>query len=132
MSDNPSQKSLRVLVVDDEQPMITLVRSVLNSMGILDVATAMDGEQALKIVEDGGPPFDLVISDWQMPVMDGITLLERFRALFPGTPFVMLTAKNDVKAFNDAKRSGATYFFMKPITPEDLAARLGSLFLIIE
>jgi CheY-like chemotaxis protein len=132
MSANPEQKNVRVLVVDDEQPMITLVRGVLNALGIFDVATAMDGEQALQVVQQDGPPFDLVISDWQMPVMDGIVLLERFRALHPGTPFVMLTAKNDVKAFNDAKRSGATYFFMKPISPEDLAARLASLFLIME
>ena len=63
-----------------------------------------------------------------MPNMDGMEFLEAFRADYPGTPFVMLTAKTDVMAFNAAKRSGATYFFMKPIDAADLKARLSSLF----
>jgi len=126
------QKSIRVLVVDDEPPMINLVKGVLATLGLLNVRTAVNGQKALDLVKSEGAPFDLVISDWEMPEMDGLTLLDNFRELYPGTPFVMLTAKTDITAFNAAKRSGATYFFMKPMAAPDLAARLGSLFSLMD
>jgi len=126
------QQNIRVLVVDDEQPMLNLVEGVLKSIGVVNIVTALDGQQALGIVSSESTAFDLVISDWQMPNMDGLALLEEFRELHPGTPFVMLTAKNDVAAFGAAKRSGATYFFMKPMEAPDLAARLSSLFLLMD
>ena len=112
--------------------MAELVRTVLNSLGVPDVTVANDGQAALKIVKDGGQPFGLVVSDWIMPNMNGLEFLESFRTDYPGTPFVMLTAKTDVEAFNAAKRTGATYFFMKPIEAEDLKARLDSLFQLMD
>ena len=126
------RQGLKVLVVEDEAPMAELVKTVLNSLGVSDVTVAEDGQAALKIVKDGKQPFDLVVSDWMMPKMNGLELLEIFRAYYPGTPFVMLTAKTDVEAFNAAKRTGATYFFMKPIETEDLKARLDSLFQLMD
>ncbi len=126
------RQGLKVLVVEDEAPMAELVKTVLNSLGVSDVTVAEDGQAALKIVKDGKQPFDLVVSDWMMPKMNGLELLEIFRADYPGTPFVMLTAKTDVEAFNAAKRTGATYFFMKPIETEDLKARLDSLFQLMD
>ncbi len=126
------RQGLKVLVVEDEAPMAELVRTVLNSLGVPDVTVANDGQAALKIVKDGGQPFGLVVSDWIMPNMNGLEFLESFRTDYPGTPFVMLTAKTDVEAFNAAKRTGATYFFMKPIEAEDLKARLDSLFQLMD
>ncbi len=127
-----SKKHLRVLVVDDEPTMLSFIEGVLKSIGVVGITTAIDGQKALDVLARESAPFDLVISDWQMPNMDGLTLLEKFRELHPGTPFVMLTAKNDVAAFGAAKRSGATYFFMKPMEAADLAARLGSLVSLME
>ncbi len=130
--DAQQRQGLKVLVVEDEEAMANLVKTVLNALGVRDVILAADGQAALKIVNKGEAPFDLVVSDWMMPNMNGLQLLEEFRADYPGTPFVMLTAKTDVEAFNAAKRTGATYFFMKPIEAADLKARLDSLFQLMD
>jgi CheY-like chemotaxis protein len=123
-----NRREASVLVVDDEPQMVKIVEGVLGILGVGSVATAADGREALDLVKSSVKPFDLVICDWQMPNMDGLEFLEAFRADYPGTSFVMLTAKTDVQAFNSAKRSGATYFFMKPIDAGDLKSRLSSLF----
>jgi two-component system, chemotaxis family, chemotaxis protein CheY len=125
---NLSPRDAHVLVVDDEPQMVGIIEGVLGILGVSKVETATDGKEALDLVKAGTTPFDLVICDWQMPNMDGLQFLDAFRGEYPGTTFVMLTAKTDVKAFNDAKRSGATYFFMKPIDAGDLKSRLSSLF----
>ena len=117
-----------VLVVDDEPQMVKIIEGVLAILGVRNVESAGDGQQALDIVNSAANPFDLVICDWQMPNMNGLQFLEVFRAEHPEASFVMLTAKTDVQAFNEAKRSGATYFFMKPIDAGDLKSRLSSLF----
>lgn len=123
------RREARVLVVDDEPQMVKIVEGVLRLLGVGSISTAIDGQEALKLVKSSSDkPFDLVVCDWQMPNMDGLEFLEAFRADYPGTAFVMLTAKTDVQAFNSAKRSGATYFFMKPIDAGDLKSRLSSLF----
>ncbi|MDP6172901.1 MAG: response regulator [Rhodospirillales bacterium] len=59
--------------------------------------------------------------------MDGLTFLQKFRTLKPGVPFVMLTAKTDTKSFHSVKKMPGTYFFMKPLDPEDLGGRLKSI-----
>ena len=123
-----TRREASVLVVDDEPQMVKIVEGVLSILGVTNVSTATDGQEALDVVKAASKPFDLVICDWQMPNMDGLEFLEAFRAEYPGTSFVMLTAKTDVQAFNAAKRSGATYFFMKPIDAADLKSRLSSLF----
>jgi two-component system, chemotaxis family, chemotaxis protein CheY len=123
-----NRRDTNVLVIDDEPQMVKIVEGVLRILGVQSISTAEDGEQALDLVKSSAKPFDLVICDWQMPNMDGLQFLEAFRADYPGTAFVMLTAKTDAQAFNSAKRSGATYFFMKPIDAADLKSRLSSLF----
>ena len=125
------RRGASVLVVDDEPAIVSMVQAVLGILGVTNVSTAADGREALDLVRSAEKPFDLVVCDWQMPNMDGLQFLEAFRADYPGTTFVMLTAKTDVQAFNSAKRSGATYFFMKPIDAGDLKSRLSSLFVVM-
>ena len=114
----------RVLIVEDDAPIANMIKAVLGQIGIVHVTISGDGRQAVKMVALAAKPFDLVVCDWSMPNMNGLEFLEWFRKQHPDTPFVMLTAKTGALEFNQAKRSGADYFLMKPLLPEDLMIRL--------
>ena len=107
--------------------MIKLVQAILKDIGVTRVLTARDGQAALEIVERGVGDIGLVVCDWMMPRMDGLTFLTKFRELQPDVPFVMLTAKQDTASFHAVKRMSGTHFFMKPLDPGDLRARLKSI-----
>lgn len=115
------------LVVDDDSAIRNLVNLVLQSIDVGQVLMAPDGQSALDLVNNRGAEVNLVICDMMMPGMDGLTFLEKFRVLKPQVPFVMLSAKSDSVNFNKAKSAGADYYFMKPLDPSDLAARIESI-----
>jgi CheY-like chemotaxis protein len=124
--DKKTLAALRVLIVEDAPLVAKLIRMVLGGLGVTHVTLAADGAEALAKIDQAGDasPFGLVICDWMMPGMDGITFLGKFRALDKTTPFVMLTAKTDATEFHEAKRAGASYFLMKPLEPDELELRL--------
>ena len=73
-----TDKNLRFLVVDDFSTMRRIIRNLLKELGFNNVEEAEDGAMALKKLRDGG--FDFVVSDWNMPNMDGLTMLQNVRA----------------------------------------------------
>jgi two-component system chemotaxis response regulator CheY len=85
---------LRTLVVDDTEYYRESAKNVLQSLGC-DVTTAVDGQKAWLVIqaaEQNKTPFDLIVSDWQMPEMDGVGLLKTVRtSAFKGVTFIMLT-----------------------------------------
>ena len=91
----PLELSMRILVVDDFPAMRRLVRNALRDLGFTNVCEANNGEDALKTIDS--ELIDLVISDWNMPVMSGLELLAwvRSREQFKDLPFIMLTAESD-------------------------------------
>jgi CheY-like chemotaxis protein len=125
--DASERRTMKILVVEDDKAMGQVIKAVLNSLGCFGVTLAEDGVDAIDVVTKSAAPFELVISDLTMPKMDGLEFLKLFRAKYPGTPFVMLTATTDINSFNEAKSSGATYFFMKPLDPDDFKDRIESL-----
>lgn len=86
-------KNLRFLVVDDFSTMRRIVRNLLKELGFVNVEEAEDGAVGLRKLQDGN--FDFVVSDWNMPNMDGLTMLQKIRAneALKKIPVLMVTAE---------------------------------------
>ncbi len=110
-----------ILAVDDSSSMRQMVSFLLKSDGH-DVIEAEDGLAALNIAKGKG--FDLVLTDENMPNMDGITLISELRKLpsFKGTPLLMLTTESAATKKQAGKDAGATGWIVKPFNPEQLLA----------
>ena len=113
----------RILAVDDSASMRQMVGFTLKKAGF-DVTEAKDGSEALNIAKQQG--FDAVISDVNMPVMDGITLIRELRSLpnYKFTPLLMLTTESGLDKKSEGKAAGATGWIVKPFNPEQLLAVL--------
>lgn len=107
----------RILVVDDDQSFRLLIGKHLKKEGY-EVSFAENGINALQILKEES--FDVIISDQQMPEMDGIELLSKANNLYPDTPFIMLTAFGDIKKAVSAVKLGAYDYLEKPYRIEDL------------
>ena len=115
-----------IMTVDDSASMRRMVRATLQSAGY-GVVEAADGLEALDYAR--GNPVDLVLSDVNMPRMDGITLVQELRTL-PGyrlTPLLLLTTESSQEKKLEGKRAGATGWIVKPFNPAQLLATLEKL-----
>ena len=123
----PAASSIRVLVVDDQLTMRALVRSALQQIGFSDVSEAPDGEEGLKTLIAKG--CQLVISDYNMPKMDGLQLLKAIREYKPlsRTPFIILTGNADRKVLEDGAKLGLNNYLTKPFTPDNLRRSLEAI-----
>jgi two-component system chemotaxis response regulator CheY len=113
----------RILAVDDSPSMRDMVRIALTGAGF-DVTQAADGQQALDLARQSA--FDLVLSDVNMPVMDGIALIRALRseAAYRHTPILMLTTESSVDRKREGKDAGATGWIVKPFDPAQLIATM--------
>lgn len=109
----------RILAVDDSASMRQMVSFTLKGAGH-DVVEASDGVEALAFARDNG--VDLVISDVNMPNMDGITLIGELRKLpaYKFTPLLMLTTESSTDKKMEGKNAGATGWIIKPFNPDQL------------
>ena len=112
-----------VLAVDDSTSMRQMVRATLVSAGY-DVVEAADGQEALEYAREN--PVDLVITDVNMPRMDGITLVGELRSLpsYRLTPVLLLTTESSMEKKMEGKKAGATGWIVKPFNPAQLLATL--------
>ncbi len=112
-----------ILAVDDSASMRQMVAFTLKGAGH-DVVEATDGVDALSKAK--GRKFDLVISDVNMPNMDGITLIRELRSLpaFKFTPILMLTTESTADKKQEGKQAGATGWIVKPFNPDQLLATI--------
>jgi two-component system chemotaxis response regulator CheY len=109
-----------ILIVDDSATMILSVKSTLEMSGF-SVETANDGVQALGKLKSGSRP-DLIITDMNMPNMDGLELIRNVK-LLPGfrfTPILTLTTESQTAKRDEAKKLGATGWLVKPVSGPDL------------
>ncbi len=108
------------LVVDDSRTMRQMVSFTLTNAGFT-VIEAEDGKDAVNKVA-GGPKMDIVVTDLNMPEMDGITLIKELRKLasFKFTPILMLTTESAMEKKQEGKAAGATGWIVKPFNPEIL------------
>jgi two-component system chemotaxis response regulator CheY len=112
------------LVVDDAKVVRLLLADSLSDLGF-HVHAAADGRQALDVLTRM-PQADLVLVDWNMPVMNGLDFLKQVRAnpAFTSLPVVMVTSETDVQHIVRALEAGANDYIMKPFTTEMIAEKL--------
>ena len=120
-------KNLRFLVVDDFSTMRRIVRNLLKEIGFMNVEEAEDGAVALQRLQSGG--IDFVISDWNMPNMDGLTLLQQIRAsdALKALPVLMVTAEAKKENIIAAAQAGASGYVVKPFTAATLDEKLNKI-----
>jgi len=123
-----ADKNMRFLVVDDFNTMRRIVRNLLKELGFNNVEEAEDGVDALGKLKAGG--FDFVISDWNMPNMDGLQLLQTIRAdaAMSTLPVLMVTAEAKKENIIAAAQAGASGYVVKPFTAAILEEKLGKIF----
>lgn len=118
---------LRVLVVDDMSTSRGLITQALESMGIRSIATASDGQSALQTIERA--PVHLVISDYNMPGMDGLALLQALRrgARTAGVGFLLITGRADRDIIERGRALKMNNFIAKPFQPADLKTAIEAI-----
>lgn len=120
----------RFLVVDNFPTMRRIVRNLLKELGFANVDEAEDGAAGLAKVKEGR--FDFVISDWNMPNMDGLQMLQSIRAdantAISKLPVLMVTAEAKKENIIAAAQAGANGYVVKPFTAATLDEKLGKIF----
>ncbi|TWU14001.1 hypothetical protein CA54_28430 [Symmachiella macrocystis] len=115
---------MKLLLADDSGTMRTIQKRCLLKLGLAetDITEAEDGQQALSQFEAAN--FDVVLSDWNMPNMDGLTFLQKVRETNKDVPFIMITTEAERARVVTAIQAGVTDYLVKPFTPDDLRAKL--------
>ncbi len=125
----PVASAIKVLIVDDQQTIRSLVRSGLQQLGFTDLSEAADGEDGFRAMLSPLPP-RLIISDFNMPKLDGLGLLRAVRAHEPikATAFIMLTGRADADLVKRAAQFGANNYLVKPFTVATLRDKIEVVF----
>lgn len=124
---------INCLVVDDQLVAIKKVVKNLKALGLEKVSQAKDGVEAYAIFEEAiskGEPFGIVISDLNMPNMNGIELVQKIRehGSHGSTPFLMVTAETEQSKIAEAVQAGVNNYIIKPFEPEDLEDKIKKIF----
>ena len=122
-----SDHNIKFLVVDDFSTMRRIVRNLLKELGYNNVEEAEDGNEALsKLKRD---KFDFIVSDWNMPGMDGLQLLQAVRAdaTLKALPVLMVTAEAKKENIVAAAQAGASGYIVKPFTAATLDEKIGKI-----
>ncbi|HEY0650518.1 response regulator [Phenylobacterium sp.] len=124
----PASSSLTCLIVDDQQTMRSLVRTGLQQLGFRTIYEAPDGEEGLRQMLSR--PIHLVISDYNMPKLDGLGLLRAIRSHPPiqKTAFIMLTGRADKELVQRAVQFGVNNYLVKPFTVGTLKEKIEAIF----
>jgi len=125
-------KNIKILVVDDFSTMRRIVRNLLKELEFSNVDEAEDGAMGLEKLKGGN--FGFVISDWNMPNMDGLTMLQNIRAnpAFAKLPVLMVTAEAKKENIVAAAQAGANGYVVKPFTAATLEEKINKIFEKIE
>ncbi len=113
---------MRILVVDDSKVARSVLRKILREIGHEDVVEAQDGVEALEKAQPGG--FDLVITDWNMPNLDGLGLVRELQKGTLNVPVLMVSSESYFNRIVDVMRAGAEGYIRKPFTAETLNQKI--------
>ena len=121
-------KSMKILVVDDFSTMRRIIKNLLKDLGFSNIQEADDGSTALPMLQQGD--FDFVVTDWNMPGMQGIDLLRAIRAddKLKHLPVLMVTAEAKKEQIVAAAKAGVNGYVVKPFTAATLKEKLDKIF----
>ena len=124
----PAAAAIHALVVDDQMSMRALITATLKQIGIQQIRDAPDGEEGLR--ELVARPAHLVISDFNMPKLDGLSFLRAIRSQPPlaNTAFIMLTGRADAELVGRARQFGVNNYLVKPFTATQLKEKIEQVF----
>lgn len=122
----------RILVVDDMKTMRLVMKKALTTLGFSDITEADDGETAWPMIQQAainGTPFQLILSDWNMPKMKGLDLLKMVRGQdnIKSVPFILVTAESESEQVKVAISHGVSQYVVKPFTAQALSEKLASV-----
>ncbi len=122
------QKTMKILIVDDFPTMRRIIKNLLKDLGFENVDEAEDGAMGLEKLRNGN--FDFVVSDWNMPNMDGLEMLKAIRAdpNLSKLPVLMVTAEAKKENIIAAAQAGANGYVVKPFTAATLEEKLNKIF----
>lgn len=125
-------KEMKILIVDDFSTMRRIIKNLLRDLGFNNTTEADDGQTALPMLRSGG--FDFLVTDWNMPGMDGLTLLKEVRAdaNLANMPVLMVTAEAKREQIVMAAQAGVNGYIVKPFTAVTLKEKIEKIFERIE
>ncbi len=125
-------KNIKILIVDDFSTMRRIIKNLLRDLGFTNTAEADDGLTALPMLQSGS--FELLVTDWNMPGMQGIDLLKAVRAdpKLATLPVLMVTAEQKKEQIIEAAKAGVNGYIVKPFTAQTLKEKLEKIFERIE
>lgn len=124
----PVDKNMNVLIVDDYNTMLRIVKNLLKQLGFNNVDEATNGQLAFDMVRN--KKYGLIISDWNMEPMTGLDFLKAVRAAeadFKNTPFIMVTAESKTENVIIAKQAGVNNYIVKPFNAETLKSKMAAV-----
>ena len=113
---------MKILLVDDSRTIRNIQKNVLKQLGHTDIEEAEDGVQALAAFNQQVP--DLMLVDWNMPNMDGITLIRKIREINQEVPMIMCTTEAEKTRVLEAVKAGVNNYIVKPFTVESLGEKI--------
>jgi two-component system chemotaxis response regulator CheY len=121
-------KHIKILIVDDFATMRRIIKNLLRDLGFTDTHEADDGTTALPILNNGS--FGLLVTDWNMPGMDGLSLLKAVRAdaKLRTLPVLMVTAESKREQIVEAAQAGVNGYVVKPFTAVTLEEKIAKIF----
>ena len=121
-------KDMKILVVDDFSTMRRIIKNLLRDLGFSNTTEADDGTTALPMLQKGG--FDFLVTDWNMPGMQGIDLLRAIREdpNISALPVLMVTAESKRDQIIEAAQAGVNGYVVKPFTAQTLSEKIDKIF----
>jgi len=124
---------LKLLVVDDSSTMRRIIKNTLARLGYHDILEGADGLEGWAAI-DANPDVEMLITDWNMPEMNGLELVKKVRAdeRFKDLPIIMVTTEGGKAEVITALKAGVNNYIVKPFTPQVLKEKLGAVMGVAE
>ncbi|XOV80281.1 MAG: response regulator [Aestuariibacter sp.] len=118
---------LNILVIDDEELILELIQHMLRSAEVGNVTMRTSCQKALTLLKSAPNEFDMIISDWDVPGLNGLEFLKRVRAINPDVPFMMVTSNSSKRLVTRAIEEGIDDYLVKPFSAKCLLDKVALL-----